>query len=595
MTKHFRSRYPRYPDDSDYKTNASSYYDDLARKNKLIEILAEKIYGYEKVLAENLAEIERVLNAVIDKIGEGFNEEIVTLLKIWVQDGTLDHIINETLMNKKADKTELEALDIELTNRISAIKQQVETELGDFRELFNEDLTAFKEGLNQDILELVTIVEVVDSQLETDFNTPPLHSGIDYEKKYDTQTQTHYVLTRIPMKDSVTGEQKQLKLHADYNNYQTGEDFLKGKKISFLSNAGMSTENQGNIDFITIKDKQIISSVPSSKKSRHTLGIKEDGTLKSYPPSSTAQQLLNDGVVNAITAFSPLIENGNYNWGNINYSDGNKEQHPRQIIGQLPNKDLIYLTTSGRGVGGYGMSYERCANILMNEGVRFAYALDGGGSNQTYVRGLMVNDNTNRNPNTNEGEFLRPRESFLYIEDNEPMKEKSKTIHELTQDIQFLKRELDIVKGFTGVKWYPELLIRAERSPNIIYGERYGHVAKVGGMVFAYFYMEINDIGEIPEGSAVPSIQISGLNQRQDRNVNQSRGGIVHITNLLPETKAGQVYLTVDPGVRYARVRYIHFDTGAETVLKTNNLQSSFVISGMFPIMNAFQDIIGAE
>lgn len=126
MTKHFRSRYPRYPDDSDYKTNASSYYDDLARKNKLIEILAEKIYGYEKVLAENLAEIERVLNAVIDKIGEGFNQEIVELLEQWILDGTLDHIINETLMNKKADKKDLIALENRLNNEITTI---IENEL----------------------------------------------------------------------------------------------------------------------------------------------------------------------------------------------------------------------------------------------------------------------------------------------------------------------------------------------------------------------------------------------------------------------------------------------------------------------------------
>ena len=31
----FNSRIPRYNDDSDYTTNAPSYYDDLARKQKL--------------------------------------------------------------------------------------------------------------------------------------------------------------------------------------------------------------------------------------------------------------------------------------------------------------------------------------------------------------------------------------------------------------------------------------------------------------------------------------------------------------------------------------------------------------------------------
>ena len=101
-------RYPRYPDDADYQTNAPSYYDDLARKNKLIKKLAKRIWEYDKILADSLEEIEEVLRQVIDKIGEGFNEEIYQLLVKWVEDGTLDHIINETLMNKKADITWVE-------------------------------------------------------------------------------------------------------------------------------------------------------------------------------------------------------------------------------------------------------------------------------------------------------------------------------------------------------------------------------------------------------------------------------------------------------------------------------------------------------
>src|SRR5699024_10857940 len=113
--------YPRYPDDADYTTNAPSYYDDLARKNKLIKKLAKRIWEYDKILADSLEEIEEVLRQVIDKIGEGFNEEIYQLLVKWVEDGTLDHIINETLMNKKADKDYVDDLYENITTQLTQI------------------------------------------------------------------------------------------------------------------------------------------------------------------------------------------------------------------------------------------------------------------------------------------------------------------------------------------------------------------------------------------------------------------------------------------------------------------------------------------
>ena len=110
----YHSRKPRYNDDSDYTTNAPSYYDDLARKNKLIKELAKKIWEYEKTLNESLEDIEQKLNEyitivdgkleVIDHIiGEGFNDRIEELLREWVNDGTLNHIINVEIFNMKEE------------------------------------------------------------------------------------------------------------------------------------------------------------------------------------------------------------------------------------------------------------------------------------------------------------------------------------------------------------------------------------------------------------------------------------------------------------------------------------------------------------
>jgi len=108
MLSRFNSRKPRYNDDSDYTTNAPSYYDDLARKNQLIKHLAKRIWEYEKKLHDSLEEIENILNNYINiidgkielidhVIGEGFNDRIEILLREWVSDGTLNHIINEEI------------------------------------------------------------------------------------------------------------------------------------------------------------------------------------------------------------------------------------------------------------------------------------------------------------------------------------------------------------------------------------------------------------------------------------------------------------------------------------------------------------------
>ena len=104
----FNSRKPRYNDDSDYKTNAPSYYDDLARTRQLIKKLASRIWDYEKTLEENLQKLKDKLAEIEHLIGDGFSEAIEILLREWLQDGTLDDIINEELMNQKVDKDEYE-------------------------------------------------------------------------------------------------------------------------------------------------------------------------------------------------------------------------------------------------------------------------------------------------------------------------------------------------------------------------------------------------------------------------------------------------------------------------------------------------------
>ena len=180
-------RFPRYPDDADYQTNAPSYYEDLARKQKLIKMLAKRIWEYDKILADSLEEIEEVLRQVIDKIGEGFNEEIYQLLVKWVEDGTLDHIINETLMNKKADITWVE----EQLN-LKADKKYLEEELINIINEVNNLLNEQDIKVDNQLKENNERVKDLENYLRTDSMTNEIWSWWMYPQAIFDQSMTFF-------------------------------------------------------------------------------------------------------------------------------------------------------------------------------------------------------------------------------------------------------------------------------------------------------------------------------------------------------------------------------------------------------------------
>ena len=85
----YNSRVPRYNDDSDYTTNAPSYYDDLARKQKLIKELSLKIWEYDQILASKLKEVEDTLKQYADILDgkiEDFDEIILDKTEKWLSE-----------------------------------------------------------------------------------------------------------------------------------------------------------------------------------------------------------------------------------------------------------------------------------------------------------------------------------------------------------------------------------------------------------------------------------------------------------------------------------------------------------------------------
>ena len=85
----FNSRKPRYNDDSDYTTNAPSYYDDLARKQGLIKELAHRIWEYDQILYAKLKEVEDTLTKYADILDgkiEDFDRIILDKTEKWLDE-----------------------------------------------------------------------------------------------------------------------------------------------------------------------------------------------------------------------------------------------------------------------------------------------------------------------------------------------------------------------------------------------------------------------------------------------------------------------------------------------------------------------------
>lgn len=284
------------------------------------------------------------------------------------------------------------------------------------------------------------------------------YDEITYEKYRDTTSSTDYFITFIPNKDT-EGNVIQLK-HGYQNDLinsgvgETARSFANKRAASLVTNASIWDVGTGLIKGVQIQDGVIKQDKDGGTS--YTLGIKADNTLVTYPPATSAATILAAGCVNAITAFFPMIENSVAVDPAIYNVIGNPaEPNPRNVIAQLPNKDIIFLTCEGRTASNLGMTYADVIRILLARGVATAYCLDGGGSTQTVVRSLLIN-----NPLDDSGKTERKVADFLYIERQAINKQNVKTI---ATDMGILgKKVTDLVADFTAFgRGLPEI------APNI--------------------------------------------------------------------------------------------------------------------------------
>lgn len=250
----------------------------------------------------------------------------------------------------------------------------------------------------------------------TDHQPAQVGAGYAYHLKYDEASETAYYLTKIHHRDR-SGQLIKLQLaHTVKEEGETVRQFAERTHSTLAFNASTQVKFKGNKmknnvpSTVAIVDGEIINNEP--RGNRFTLGIKDNNELFVFEPGTTAEEILATGTKNAVTAFVPLIlDYERVSDIVLGYVGNLAVKHPRQVIAQLENLDIVFLTTGGRGFGGKGMTGEELIQILKDLNVKFAYNLDGGGSTSLVVDQKFINWKVDKN-----GTQERKRPTFLYVE-----------------------------------------------------------------------------------------------------------------------------------------------------------------------------------
>ena len=313
-----------------------------------------------------------------------------------------------------------------------------------------------QDRLNEDFNRIGGIADAAKETadvLENKMNTGAYYNEVSHFKgrKFDTT----YYITHIPHLDS-QGNIIKLKrgLYGNDPNkpaHMTPSDFARKTKATFVSNASTGSFSQLKMHGQQIYNGQILDSIKGDEyaalNDRWTLAIADDNTLTSFPPNVTAAEIRTQGFNNTVSGFGPIISDGKIIVKDDDYSPNTIASHPRQVIAQLPNKDLIFFSCDGRENNTHtmvekGMTLQEVAETLLDHyDIQFAYNMDGGGSTASVVRSHKLNKSLD-DSKTAERKVL----DFLYV-GKEGVQLRDQDMQNAYQDIGEVRDMVQEVRG----------------------------------------------------------------------------------------------------------------------------------------------------
>ena len=223
----------------------------------------------------------------------------------------------------------------------------------------------------------------------------PKYNGFEYLINYTYQRETEYgifyTIINIPQNTPDGKKQYPFVYYPNYPNARSESAFELNQRKKFLAvfNAGAFNTNNGLPIGTVIQNSQNCSVGESSGAWNRVLTIDTNGVLGYAALDTTASTLINNSIVSACTGFFPLIvdfKNVEDVDNTIIAPDSREEIAQRIAICQYDNGDYAIIATEGRGYRsgsgntGETLSFKEFQQLIKKHGVKFAFALDGGGS-----------------------------------------------------------------------------------------------------------------------------------------------------------------------------------------------------------------------
>ncbi len=292
-------------------------------------------------------------------------------------------------------------------------------------EVFELDYTGFlklniqrKDGGNMDteeLLEIPKLIKVSTNPVDDPVSEYQMEVRADIMNsitlEFNRTEGASYQLVRVPM--TTNGGRKVrpvVRLTSEDGSLNGAKcstlTYAKREKTAFAMNAGLFDVanavplGQTIIDGVSIvneKHPQGANGETISETECYPLCIDANGWLSApYPNTVDTATMIADGVVQATTGWVKLVENYEIAADEIVTEIVHPQPYVQNVIGQFDNGDYIVCSVSNRGYGDsapndHGLTYTQVAQILVDKGVKFAYALDGGGSAQTVLGMRHIN------------------------------------------------------------------------------------------------------------------------------------------------------------------------------------------------------------
>ena len=138
---------PQYNRRGNFNTNAESYYKYLERVNEILKIMAKMLDEQDEKLDDGLQEIRDTLQDYINQLEiilSGVDDYVVDKMVEWLNDGTLEHIINHEIFQYKLDTVIFEQFEVSINQLIA------ETEYG-----LQEQIQTLDSDLNEDLNDII--------------------------------------------------------------------------------------------------------------------------------------------------------------------------------------------------------------------------------------------------------------------------------------------------------------------------------------------------------------------------------------------------------------------------------------------------------